>query len=277
MSGFFICGILSYLQLNLGIMKKITIFLSVCFLALVSCSSDGDTPQATTGTRLVKAIVTSPDGFYLESNYLYNGALLYKMTDSEGYWNSYVYTGLNITRIDSYGPSNQYRGTTYCTYDSQNRITVRKSINVAEQTGFKTVFTYDGEGNAVLTKFTGDHLSQDTPSGNTIEKYFIANELVTKREITNNTTSETLTYTYTYDGKNNKFKGIPGYSKVLLGVGFGNVETTQNTITQTITSNMSPNVYTEEFSYVYNSLNYPVTATQSEGGSIISQLSLQYQ
>jgi hypothetical protein len=251
-------------------MKKITIFLGLCLLVLASCSGDDQsTTTSVNGTRLVKGTSGSPGGQQYEGNYLYSGPLLNKTTGNDGYWNQFTYTGLHITRIDSYRSATELSGITYLTYDSLGRLTERKTLSATQQRGFKTVFTYDADGNATMTEFTGNLVNQDTPSGNTTEKFYFENGLVTKREVMYNNDTEVRTYTYVYDGKNHMFKGIPGYAATQLGVGTGFVETTQNILTETSTSNMDSNVYIQNYTYAYNAMNYPTSLTLTQNGQVL--------
>lgn len=267
MSGFFICEILSYLQLNLGTMKKITIFLSMCLLALVSCSGDDSQPAATgNGTRLVKIVSNLPNEGQYISTFHYNGIFLSHVIHSTGLRNVYSYTGMLITRSDVYNSANVLVKAQSYEYDDQERVVLCKSLNLVNSTGYKVVLTYDADGNAVVVeKFTGDLVNQDTPFDNKISKYFFEGELTVRKEITNLNTSEVTNYDLAYDVKNFSFKNIPGYSKILLA-GASNAQTTQNLVLETeIDEDSSARTYSH--TYTYNAMNYPLTSVFKDDSS----------
>ena len=88
-----------------------------------------------------------------------------------------------------------------------------------------------------------------------------------------NVGSFTTSHTYTYDTKNNPFMNVTGFDKI----GFIDSEANSlhhNTLTDTYNNFSGNTIYTS--TYTYNSLNFPVTASEIEGTEASTIITTQF-
>ena len=85
-------------------MKKLICFACFTALSLTSCSTGGDSSPATESDVLLKKSVETyaNDGSVITTNYTYNGKKMVKASDSDGYYETYTYTGDLLTQVKYY-------------------------------------------------------------------------------------------------------------------------------------------------------------------------------
>lgn len=255
-------------------MKKLIFAFSALSLVFVSCSSDADPlpviePVDTTGSTssilIKKRIHTEPGSPPETYNYIYNGNKLLKITDGFGESNI-TYSGNLITKVEHFDNTLILEESDHFTYNSSNKMIANVSKHVISDTGYKEIYLYNSDGTITANKYQGNATTQTTFTGS--YKLFLQNNEVVKCEEYNSTGSLFNTINYTYDGKNNPFKNIIGWSNVSftkdrLGGIF------QNVVTEVSNFNNFNNTYT------YNSSNFPTLETTKDNSNV-TQSTTQY-
>jgi len=178
-----------------------------------------------------------------------------KSTSSNGNYETYTYTGDLITQVKNYNSSDVLAETETFTYDANNQLITYVRVQLAADTGVKVNFAYNSNGTISTTTYYGTASSQPTLSGT-------GDVVISGGEVVMQSSSGSM-HTYTYDTKNNPFKNVTGFDKIMMIGATGGVR--HNVLTDTDTAGY---VYTT--AYTYNGMDFPLTATLSEGSSAIS-------
>ena len=244
-------------------MKKLICLLGFSIIMLTSCSSGGDSSGGASTSEndvLVKRSIrtyTSSGNVYTV-DHTYDGKKALKSTNSNGYYETYTYTGNLITQVKNYNSSDGLEETETFTYNANDQLVTYVRVQHTANTGMKTTFVYNTDGTVSTTSYSGTAASQTTAAGTGII-------LVSNGEVVMSQTSTGSMHTYTYDTKNNPFKNVTGFENVMVigGVATGGVH--HNILTDNDGSG-----YVYNTAYTYNNLNFPVTAVKSEGTETIS-------
>lgn len=247
-------------------MKKLAFVLVVVLFVFSSCSSDdsGSEPElqlTTNGTVLRRGNLISPT-FEEGGLYSYNGNKLDRIgLGNVSTYVKYIYTGNLITQYEYY-EDNILKLTEYYTYDSNERLILRKGLSNTSNTGFKTVYTHNLDGTCSVQLFRGDLNNQNTLDDFYTRKVFFVNGRVDKieRYMMFGTNLETMTTAYTYDNKNNPYYIILGYSKLSF-YEVASFNTPNNITSYTYSATNATIVDVDVNTYTYNSFNFPITFT----------------
>ncbi|SDQ41523.1 hypothetical protein SAMN05421664_1522 [Chryseobacterium soldanellicola] len=193
-------------------MKKIYLLLPFFFLA--SCSTIEETPEDTNPILLTK-MVQNGENF----TFSYNRTKIVEMKNTtDNFRRAYTYTGDLITKyVDTY--SDNSTQTTNITYNSNNKIT--KKTSTYSGVTYTTTYNYVGADKVNIVSIAA--------GGNFTKTYTIAANLNADGSLKNWT--ETVSdvqpsgtangtgslQTVVYDGGNNPFKNVTGYTRLLDG------------------------------------------------------------
>ncbi len=245
--------------------KTIHIVSCLCLLVLSSCSSsDSSSTPATESDILVTKIIEhyANDDSTVTTDYTYNGKKLVSTLDSDGYRETFTYTGDLITSVKWYDDADTLLTLETFTYNSSNQMTLYVLNDYSTDHGRKEVFVHNSNNTVSYTVYNGDNTTQTNllASGT----FYVTNGEVTKIETTTSApSSSSSTRIYTYDTKNNPFKNITGYDKMNY-INEEAIGVTRNILTDHFTSESgSDDMYTTTITY--NGLNFPVTASEVEG------------
>jgi hypothetical protein len=238
-------------------MKKIVLLLSVVALAFMSCSKNEDETVAlvvdTNEVLLKKMAVTDIDGT-ITTNYVYNGNKLVSATDNDGYQENYTYTGNLITstqEIDNGGVTNN----TF-EYNANGDLIFFKRFDGATGEEFsRDGYVYNLDGTITVNRYTN---LTGVPSIWETDKLYLENGEIIKVIKTNLTLGSSNTRNYTYDAKNNPYKNILGFTKVIYGEGdlmYG------GRLSNCLTDIPVGSGNSDTYGYSYNSSNFPITGT----------------
>ncbi|MDI1257256.1 MAG: hypothetical protein PSV16_14275 [Flavobacterium sp.] len=237
-------------------MKKL-IYLFSFAAVLASCAGSDDANENTNPeTMLVKKRVFN-DGFEtVTTNYTYNGQKLVKTTDDNGMYSKLTYTGDLITKWEwfdaddtstevetfEYNASGQLTKYTDLYYDFEEEVEVYNyvhnadgSISYTHYSGNSTVQSFDHDGVITATQYSEHH--EDL--------------------------GETYTNTFTFDDKNNPYKNVIGFDKIVFSEGSDPAPLNFN-------NNVLSNIHSEyddesgTFTYTYNAANFPLTQDELE-------------
>ncbi len=256
--------------------KTIRIVSCICLLVLNSCSSSdsSSTPTSESDVLVTKIIEHfANDGTTLTTDYTYNGKKVVSTLDSDGYHESFTYTGDLITSIRWYDDTDTLITLETFTYNSSNQMTLYVLNDYSTDQGRKEVFVHNSNNTVSYTVYNGDNSTQTNLLAT--GTFFVTNGEVTKIETTIPAPfSSTSTTIYTYDTKNNPFKNTTGYDKMNY-VNEEAIGVTRNILTDHFTnSSGSDNLYTTTFSY--NGLNFPITATEIEGTDPTTEITTEF-
>ena len=134
-----------------------------------------------------------------------------------------------------------------------------------EANNYKQVFVHNVDGSINFTNFS--YQSPNTEIVDCTGKYTFVNSNRTKVEFNNVTTSSVSIYTY--DSKNNGFRNILGFDKLIFIEGSmpNNFQTINFQSTNIANNTIS---FTSEAvnTYIYNANNYPISEVRFSTGSI---------
>lgn len=254
-------------------MKKLICLIGICALVLTSCSTSDSASTTDENEVLVMSEVDTyaNDGSTFTTNFTYDGKKLVQTTSSDGYHELYTYTGDLLTKIESFDAGNTLLQRETYSYSSDGLLESSLSLDYTYNKGFRETYIYNIDGTVSVAGFEGDLVSQVNANRTGVVSF--VNGEVTNYENTNITFGETSTTTYVYDTKNNPFKNVIGFDKLIF-VNSEAVRATHNVLTQSYTSPSLTYVFSS--SYTYNGLNFPTLQTTIEDGSPDSTVTTQY-
>lgn len=251
-------------------MKNLALACSAFLLILSSCSSSSDSSSSSGNLKLHQQIITNDFGDSNTATYTYNGDKLLRIDNSaDGSYSKVYYTGNLVSKFEDYDDTDTMIEKSTYTYNSDNKLASYTYFNYGDDAAEKEVFTYNANGTISSSYYFSDSASV-TPT-----------DLATTRVITLvdgevytvvSTGDNNSTYTYTYDTKNNIYKNILGFDK-LGGYADGeNLGIMHNIVTESYQD--GGGTQTDNYTYTYNSSNFPITAIITESG--VTQQTEQY-
>lgn len=258
-------------------MKKIISLTFVLSLLFFSCSSNENEDNSNSGIILLrKTIETNSQGVAVTTNFNYNGNKIVNATSNYGVEYKFYYTGDLITKYEIYD-NNSLIHTRLYNYNSQNNLISSIELNHDNNQGTNIVLTYNSNGTITYNMYSGDLITQTSLWG-TFTATLSNNEITMFKDESSN-----ITYTYTYDSKNNHFKNILGYEKVKMGIGSGtyvNISGIFQNLTQRRATLQNGNQYIQETNQCsYNVNDFPVTSNTnyySSNGTIINNKTVSF-
>lgn len=250
-------------------MKKLICLFGLSALLLTSCSSS-DSSSSTTDesdvlvTRTVETYAN--DGSVVTTNYTYNGKKAVQSTDSDGYYDKFIYTGDLLTRVEYYNFDDELEQTETFTYNSSGQVITYVRSEPIDDLGVRETYVYNSNGTVSTTSYIGNATSQTTAAETGI--IHISGGEVTMTEL-----SSGEMHMYTYDTKNNPFKNVTGFDKILFVEGESTGGFNHNIVTDTYTGFGTEVVNSV---YTYNAMNYPLTAAETEGTDATTTITTQY-
>lgn len=209
-----------------------------------------------TETILLRRIVNTYPGAGIADQtavYNYNGNKIVSeiYTDSQGLQTTttYNYDGDNIALIEEREEGELVYRETF-QYNTSNKLETYIAVDFWEDTSIKETYVHNPDGSIDVTRLIGD-LDTQTEDDGTSKIYFVSGE------VDRITFSSGNTITYTYDNKNNPFKNVLGFNKIAFVD--GEARGISKNILQTTGS--TPDF---DFTYTYNTDNYPLTSTLPE-------------
>ncbi|WP_298221132.1 hypothetical protein [Flavobacterium sp.] len=241
-------------------MKKLLILLLMTFL-FYSCSSDSssDSNPVATDSILIRRTIQTTSGSSqnaIINDFAYTGNKLNTITNSEGLVQKYFYTGDVITRMEWYVDNSGIPIIYDYTYTNGKLATMKKTDNLVDQE-FRIVYTYNNDGTITTNNYSRTDNSGEEFDGQS--KYFMTttNEIQRIEDYNTAGTQIASTSTFVYDAKNNPFKNILGWGKLLIpGAGF------YANVTSSVT-----NFGTQSATFQYNADNFPTTEVRSYSGN----------
>lgn len=252
-------------------MKKLFCLFGFSALLLTSCSSSDSSSSSDSDVLVTKSVETDNlSGTTLTTNYTYNGKKLVKETDSDGYYQTYTYTGDLITKITYLSDADEIEETETFTYNADSKLIRYVRAEVFIDQGVREEFVYNSDGTISTTTYSGTATSQ-TDLLNTSVIHFSGGE-VSMTELFDGSTLVS-THTYTYDTKNTPFKNVIGFDKIAV-IEAESIGLNHNILVDDYTESSNNFIYTN--TYTYNSSNYPLTWSEIEGTDTTSIISTVY-
>ncbi|MDI1315767.1 hypothetical protein [Flavobacterium sp.] len=252
-------------------MKKIVLACSALLLMLSSCSSS-DSNSSSSNQKLRQEITTDNAGNSDTQTFTYTGDKLLRVNDSDGTYYKAIYTGNLITKLEGYDDTDALIDQSTFTYNSNNKLASYIYLDFEQDTAEREVFAYNSDGTISSSYYYGNSASA-TPT-----------DLVTTRTITLldgevvsivSTGDDNSSYTYTYDTKNNPYKNILGYDKIAGYADAGNRGVLRNIVTETrVTTGFT---YTDNYSYTYDTSDFPLTSSISQSGMTMETVQYIYE
>lgn len=238
-------------------MKKLSIAFSLLVLILSSCSSSDK--ETSVSDLLVKSTVVTTSTEVVNSLYAYDGKKLVGVVSDNGSSVAYTYTGDLITKTENFTDNVLVSSNTY-EYDSSNNLTVSTLEIVEPAFIVKRNYFYNLDGTVSVSEVTGATLAALAPS-KTENIYFLDNS-INKVEITNDgSPTIDVTINLSYDTKNNPFKNVLGFDKLMM------VESSSNNNLQYEVLDVVLGTTNYTSSYVYDANDFPIASLRSAGSS----------
>jgi hypothetical protein len=252
-------------------MKKFALAFSALFMILTSCSSDSSSSSSSEVLLKNEIVTDASDGSSYTMTYTYSGTNLTKISyDDDGSYDKVYYTGDLITKIEYFDDADVLEERTTYTYNSDSKLTSYVSVDYINDNGEREVYTYNADGTVSGVSYNGDSVTQTTP-GSTRTITFSNGEVISEVS----TSGSGSNITYTYDTKNHPYKNIKGFDKIGAYSDSDNIGVTHNLLTRVQTSGTFTN--TQNYSYTYNSDNYPLTMSSSVLGVVQETVQYIYQ
>lgn len=231
-------------------MKKTFFLLIVTFLILQSCSSsdnDGSVNNSYEGVLLKRFL--GNDGI---SDFIYeNGNKLSKIVYSSQGYDKLTYSGNLITKVEDVDAQGVINVITTYSYNSNNKLLETREYS-AQSLESVSQYTYNSDGTVTINSMTrGSSNGVDQWNNHVDKNYYDTAGNVIKSE---NEYETTLIF---YDNKNWPLKNVEGI--------YALYQSKNNIIRETRTSTFGSSETT--WTYTYNSLNYPISATKIENGN----------
>lgn len=235
-------------------MKKNKIFwiVSICLLALYSCSQDNDD-----SIKFIKKIVeTSGDGTSETTLYTYNGDEIVSIDGVQRH-TDFTYTNGLITKMVMLNKTNQLLETIEYSYLEGNLVEVESLGN------YRINYIHNSDRTVSYEKFTIASTNQQVKEFHGT-LYFENENLFKDERILDNTAVGTLTkysISFDYDTKHNPLYNISGYKKLL---NYNEEISSNNSLMSTVITSVSKdeqitssaNFHTNSFKYDLD--NYPI-------------------
>jgi hypothetical protein len=244
-------------------MKYFALIILIIFTS--SCSKNEDNPSANNNLILLKkSISTSSTGNPRTTDYVYDRNKIVSATTNT-FKTNYFYTNDLITKIEfTYNQIVSNR--LILTYDNSQKL-IEKTATSDSQQIVKEVFQYNSDGTisstATVTNQDGEPIIETS-------KYFLGNngEIVKREFYQNNGTQIT---TYQCDNKNNLFKNVLNFKKLLqFDSGLYNCTGYQSSLNGVVSSSSSSQ-------FTYNSNDFPITNTTTNvNGSSTNTFTIQH-
>ena len=254
-------------------MKKIIALLSVFILLISSCSDEeqnnNNEETLTQDGTLVKRVVAQMGSNNSTADYTYfDGNKLQSIIINNGGKYLFSYSGNKIVE-QKYYENNVLQTKESYQYDSQDRMTQRKSLNYINNKGYKADYVYNLDGTVNVTGFNGDFNVQNEQIVNN-KVYLFSNGNVEKIEkfVEIGGAPHTKTTIYTYDDLNSVTNSIVGFNKIKLW-DTGTSGNINNNLAILYSTTENSQTYSDNMSYTYNSHGFPKTV-------MFSSVSTQY-
>lgn len=244
-------------------MKKLLLFVSVLALIFTSCSSDDDSSS----TPILVAQITETEVYNGQTEtytmtFNYDGNKLLGI-DYGTLSSTVTYTGNLITKLELFYGTILIQEGLY-TYDSSERLInfKRFEYDSTDDYGVNVDYIYNPNGTVSFTKESGQ-LPDLNPSSTGVINF---NSDGTVSTIV---ASTGYNYSYTYDSKNTPFKNVLGMDKLI----FEDDEVNNNGIHNFLTEieQYGSSSYTRNYTYSYNSNDFPVESTMNDGYSVVTK------
>jgi len=259
-------------------MKNSFIALVVFLLiTLSSCTNDGDDNIVNVydgnNSTLLKNIIIrnkNTNAIFKRINFVYSGNKIIKSVEQNGNTCFYEYIGDLISNIKIFNSNNELIVEYNFSYLNSN---LSQTIYKEFQNNYSEKRNYSFNGNLINFQYLkGDLLDQNTllKTGTIL----IQNDEIKERNITYNLQNSSQQHiTYEYDDKNNPYKNVIGIGKLMIELDrFGGIY--KNLISTMSVYNNS--VYNStNYTYEYNSNNYPIKSTD-DSNNLLSSFKYEY-
>ena len=236
----------------------------VLFLLTISCSSsDADAPsnQTIDDSILLKRMIQTTTGSVqnvVSTDFTYSGNKLVTITNDNDFIQRYFYTGDLITRmewtVDNSGIPIVY---VYSYNNNDQLVMMTKTDNLVNQS-LRITYAYNSDNTIILNAYSRTENSEEEFDSSS--KYYMndSNDIVRIEDYDQSGTLITKTTTFVYDSKNNPFKNVLGWGKLLIG---------RRGFYANVTSMVSSIEGTQTSTYQYNNDAFAIAESRSYSGN----------
>lgn len=256
-------------------MKKLLCLFAFSAVLLSSCSSSdsSSTPLTESDVLVTKTVEHyANDNSTVTTNFTYNGKKIVSSVDTDGFTETYTYTGDLISSIKEYDDTNTLLVEEMFTYNGSGQLVTYLLKDFDTNHWRKELFVHNSNNTISYMVYKGDNVEQTnlTETG-TIH---LTNGEVAQIDFNLISPSITGARIYTYDTKNNPYKNITGVDKINF-VNEEAIGVSHNILTDHYTSTFpTDEMYTT--TYTYNSLNFPLTESEFDSTGTAPSVTTEY-
>ena len=258
---------------------KITKFLTIFSLLLLftSCSDDESTNNIdnnddTNTETLLRERITQYDNETITEFFNYDSNKnLASIIDSDGFSYNYIYENNLLKRINYTDSDANIIDYTNLNYDDTNNLINYVVYIPDNDEGLKFDLEYNSDQTITIKEYRGDLVNQNSLIG---ESTINLSNKQKVSEIGND-----YSINYSYDNKNGIYKNISNIETLnLINIDFnGYIESGNNNIIRINEEENGNNIIFDEYEYIYNNDNYPVSATYLYDGELDSTIQYIYE
>ncbi|MDG0968014.1 MAG: hypothetical protein P8N93_06860 [Flavobacteriaceae bacterium] len=276
-------------------MKKLLFLFTT--LLFISCSSDGDDSndsndnQNSDSNLLVKTITITDEDHTRSEEYFYEGNKIERKLEYYSDYNNsddvysttyYTYANNKISNVKEYDYNNDLEREWKFVYDSNGNLTSysEESFYNSNSDG-KSTYSFDYDGTYILMCIDGDFFKYTTNSNGDLIFY---NAVQSCNFSAENATGENYySVSVEYDNNPSPFRNIEGNNFLISGVTYlylftyADIFGYHNNVKKISTVEVDDDVYIEEWTYDYNSYNYPRNIQWlDDEGMVIESTNIEY-
>ena len=241
-------------------MKK-TLILLFFAISLASCSSGSDSDSSSSTGVLLRKIVLESESGTRTTTYVYNGNKMNTISFGT-YFNQFFYTGNAVTKVESYN-NGQLMSVFTFDYDSSGKLVQSYLDSPGLELAWRDAYVYNNDNTISVNHYVSFEGGPETLQE---QKLYLDSEgeIIRIERYDDLGTSVSL---YTYDAKNNPFRNVMGFDKLLNVISLG---IKHNTVTTLETDFDGSTISSSEKTIMYNAQDFPVTM-QFEGDTSIER------
>ncbi len=241
----------------------LTMLLITTFFSCSDESTNNDELPQENSLLLKERITDYGGGDILTETFSYDvNNNLISILDSDGYKYEYVYENNLLIRINYTEPNGSIIDYTILEYNANSQLTSYTVFITSGNEGLRFDLTYNGDGTINEKEYIGNHDIQNT---------LISDNIITitsGQRINESSQTENFEAIYEYDSNNGIYKNISNIEILnLVNIDFnGYIDSANNNLLKWIENDNGTSSTFEEYTYTYNSSNYPETAIYESQG-----------
>lgn len=215
---------------------------------------------------LKKITVTDLNGEVYSVEFTYSGKKLAQSINSNGTRVVYTYEQDLLVKEETFNGTTLVDKATYV-YDISSNLITYIEFDYESTTADRWVYVHNSNGTISFENYTGDLAEQTeaVSTGTISATQYVENNINPITQL-----PEVITDVFTYDSKNNPFKNVTGFSKIIFTGSDSTSNYLNNILTVTSQIDDTTPVVANNNTYVYNANNFPISSSTTTIGGVLS-------